>query len=132
MINPKKAESIKGYYQNLDPKLLITPDDLLLTFEDLVEKTNILEQAEAPKMLVTTMRSLALEIEIGRHHALAVMNPKNPEPLIVGILAYNDEMGIERVQIIRALKNVGWTVKSVENLSNVVQLTVTAFEPAKI
>jgi len=130
MSNHKKVESIKGY--DLDPKLLITPDDLLLSFEDLVEKTNVLERAEAPKMLVTAMRSLALEIEISRRHALAVINPKNPEPLIVGILAYNNEMGIERVQIIRALKKAGWTIKSVENLNNVIKLTVTEFEPALI
>lgn len=129
MDNPKKP---KDYYQDLDFRLLITPDDLLKPFEQLVEKTNDLERIEAPKMLVTVMRSLALEIEISHRQALAIINPENPEPIRITIFAVNSEAGIERVKIIRILKRAGWAVKHLEGLTNCVELTVQKFESVSV
>lgn len=101
-------------YDDLDPQNLINPEDILKPFPELVEKAEILQKKGAPKMLVGAMLSLALEIEINRRRALAVMNPLNPESLELVIPAFSPYQFNQRSKIIKALKKAGWTVKSGE------------------
>ncbi|MDO8669242.1 MAG: hypothetical protein Q7K65_03025 [Candidatus Buchananbacteria bacterium] len=116
-------------YNNIKPDTIINPGDLLRTFPELINKAELLEQAEAPKMLTRLMFSLALEIEINRRNALVVINPENPEPMTLAVLAISPKQRDERTKVIRVLKQAGWAIKPASE-DNFIQLSVAKFETA--
>lgn len=119
------------YYNEVKPGEIINPKDLLKTFPELVAKAEKLKIAEAPAMLTHAMFSLALEIEINRQNALVVINPENPEPMILPIMAREPRQIEERKKIIKILRKAGWAVRPTE-LNNFVEISVAKYELAKI
>lgn len=117
----------KDYYDTVKPDEIIGPDDLLKPFTELVAKAESLDQAEAPRMLTYLMFSLALEIEINKRNALVVINPENPEPMTIALLALDDSQRKERTKIIKVLKKTGWAIKPTAKES-FIELSVAKFE----
>ncbi|MEK7072131.1 MAG: hypothetical protein AAB969_01020 [Patescibacteria group bacterium] len=121
----------RDYYDTVKPDEIIGPNDLLKAFPELVAKAESLEQAEAPRMLTYLMFSLALEIEINRQNALVVINPENPEPMTISLLALDDNQKKERAKIIQTLKKAGWAIKPTDQES-FIKLSVAKFEPVAV
>ena len=121
----------RDYYDTVKPDEIIGPSDLLKAFPELVAKAESLEQAEAPRMLTYLMFSLALEIEINRQNALVVINPENPEPMTISLLALDDNQKKERAKIIQTLKKAGWAIKPTDQES-FIKLSVAKFEPVAV
>lgn len=119
------------YYKKVKPEELINPSDLTKPFKALAIKAELLRKLGAPKMLVSAMFSLALEIEIGRRDALVIINPENPEPMALTILALNPGQQNERTEIIKVLKKAGWLIKATEK-DNFIEISVAEFEPATV
>lgn len=111
MSKKKKAKVDKNFfYKTPDFSLLIKPEDLLLNFDELSEMAVAASEAGLPEMLVSVMFTLALEIEIIRKNALAIMNPDNPEPMTITIPAINRRKEWERDDLIGALRKAGWLI----------------------
>ncbi len=124
------------YYDNLESSKILNPSDLNKTFQLLVAKIEILEKTEAPKMLISFMLDLALEIERNRQEALVVMNPMNPEPLSIPIFIscnhiLSEKQRVERAKILRVLKKSGWFIKPGQS-NNFIELSVANYEYATI
>lgn len=118
-----------GYYKQVKIDDVITPDDLIQSFETLALKAELLEITNTPKMLVRTMFSLALEIETNRRNALVIINPRNPEPMTITILAIKPDDITERNEIIKLLRRAGWAVKRSKH-DSFVEISVANYEPA--
>lgn len=124
------------YYDNLESNQILNPSDLNKTFQLLVAKIEILEKTEAPKMLISFMLDLALEIERNRQEALVVMNPMNPEPLSIPIFIscnhiLSEKQRVERAKILRVFKKCGWYIKPGQSY-NFIELSVANYEYATI
>lgn len=120
-----------GYYKQVKIEDIITPDDLLESFETLAIKAELLEITNTPKMLVRAMFSLALEIETNRRHALVIINPRNPEPMTITILATKPDELKERNQIIKLLKLAGWAIKRTQK-DSFIELSVAKYETVTV
>ncbi|NCN07315.1 hypothetical protein GW933_01335 [Candidatus Falkowbacteria bacterium] len=119
------------YYKTIDPNNIINPADLTCAFDILVTKIELLELDRAPKMFINLMFDLALAIETSKRTSLAIINPENPEPLTLAIVAIKPDQIIERKKIIKLLRRGGWFIRRTDK-DSFIELTVARYEPAAI
>ena len=119
------------YYKTIDPNNIINPADLTCAFDILVTTIELLELDRAPKMFINLMFDLALAIETSKRTSLAIINPENPEPLTLAIVAIKPDQIIERKKIIKLLRRGGWFIRRTDK-DSFIELTVARYEPAAI
>lgn len=123
------------YYDTLDSSLLIGPDDLDLSWKELIAKAVALRVTVAPEMLISTMLDLSFAIEEARRkkidctddHIFSIYIPA------LNTAGYRLKANLdERVEIISALSSAGWGVLNDDDIFPEIILTAEAMVPSQV